>query len=1059
MTTENDRAEGGASTSLHVGPDSETRPIGEIAASEPHAEPSRETRRAEDDIAAAQSFIASASRTLPTQQAAELEKRLAKLGDQTLVRNLRVQRIKLDCESADEILSNAREIDVFENFELGRNLKQYTEFGLARRLSVQACGSATPSKHGPIYTKLFQLAALCTYKDPDLPLDWRLDRAYDILGKAEALSETRNPETLGLAGAIFKRKWEADGKRQSLERSLFYYLKGYAQGAPAAAREDVLKYLRENPGAKLDATKDLGYTGINAAFVLDLLAEQEQAEAQCVGVIAISAKARRADAARIREEIVRSVAPLANDVAKAWVRDEWWFYATIGEALFGLERYDEAVEWLCKKPEAAGLHIALDVRTPAGLQVPEWEYESTARQLARIARLQFALRPVEAGTHTRMSEAEFERAPATVKLREILGGDEQAVRSAFRGKFGLGLSGGGFRAALFHVGVLARLAEIDALRHLEVLSCVSGGSIVGAYYYLEVRQLLQTKTDAEITRDDYMKIVQRIEGNFLKGVQRNIRTRVLAELSTNLKLAFSRNYSRTLRVGELYERELYSRVEDFAGTDGAEKQVTGPGWLPDMLARWLRYRRNPRLLRELRIRPRGSAPESPGQEFNPRRQNWRRKHKVPVLVLNATCLNTGHNWQFTASYMGEPPLSIQTDIDTNYRLRRLYYKDAPKGYPPISLGQAVAASSCVPGLFEPLVLDNLYPDDPDGSKRRISVRLVDGGVCDNQGISSLLENDCSVMLVSDGSGQMEAQDVPGTNVLAVPLRANSILQARVREAEYNEIAARRRSRLLRGLMFVHLKQDLVGKALAWRDCPPDQKRDEVYDTTLDPAANDGGMTRYGIARDTQLRLASVRTDLDSFCDAEAYALMTSGYKMASRAFRGDEPAVDGFADAPPNPWAFLEIEPALKPRGDHKANLDKLLDVAASTTFKIWQLLVWLKVLAGVLAVAAVSALMALIVTRWDDALIPEISVGRSATWAIWFGVAALLTFSVRAIAGRRGDPLLKVVHWRDTVRNIAIGVSMSIFGFWLARLHLHVFDRLYLRYGKLQRFVSPPKP
>jgi hypothetical protein len=102
---------------------------------------------------------------------------------------------------------------------------------------------------------------------------------------------------------------------------------------------------------------------------------------------------------------------------------------------------------------------------------------------------------------------------------------------------------------------------------------------------------------------------------------------------------------------------------------------------------------------------------------------------------------------------------------------------------------------------------------------------------------------------------------------------------------------------------------------------------------------------------------------------------------------------------------------------------------------------------------------MALIVTRWDDALIPEISVGRSATWAIWFGVAALLTFSVRAIAGRRGDPLLKVVHWRDTVRNIAIGVSMSIFGFWLARLHLHVFDRLYLRYGKLQRFVSPPKP
>ena len=61
--------------------------------------------------------------------------------------------------------------------------------------------------------------------------------------------ETQDTETLGLAGAIFKRKWEADGKRQNLERSLFYYLKGYTQclpaDAPAEAREDVLGYVRE----------------------------------------------------------------------------------------------------------------------------------------------------------------------------------------------------------------------------------------------------------------------------------------------------------------------------------------------------------------------------------------------------------------------------------------------------------------------------------------------------------------------------------------------------------------------------------------------------------------------------------------------------------------------------------------------------------------------------------------------------------------------------------------------------------------------------------------------
>ena len=36
--------------------------------------------------------------------------------------------------------------------------------------------------------------------------------------------------------------------------------------------------------------------------------------------------------------------------------------------------------------------------------------------------------------------------------------------------------------------VLARLAEMDVLRSVEVLSTVSGGSIVGAHYYLEVKK-------------------------------------------------------------------------------------------------------------------------------------------------------------------------------------------------------------------------------------------------------------------------------------------------------------------------------------------------------------------------------------------------------------------------------------------------------------------------------------------------------------------------------------------------------------------------------------------
>ena len=144
-------------------------------------------------------------------------------------------------------------------------------------------------------------------------------------------------------------------------------------------------------------------------------------------------------------------------------------------------------------------------------------------------------------------------------------------------------------------------------------------------------------------------------------------------------------------------------------------------------------------------------------------------------MLNATTLNTGHNWQFTATWMGEPTAGIDSEVDANYRLRRMYYDEAPEAYRRYPLGQAVAASSCVPGIFEPINLPKLYPG--------IDVRLVDGGVQDNQGIGALLDEGCTVLLVSDASGQMESQPRPGTGIFSSLKRANSILQARVREAE------------------------------------------------------------------------------------------------------------------------------------------------------------------------------------------------------------------------------------------------------------------------------------
>jgi NTE family protein len=52
-------------------------------------------------------------------------------------------------------------------------------------------------------------------------------------------------------------------------------------------------------------------------------------------------------------------------------------------------------------------------------------------------------------------------------------------------RIALALSGGGFRAAIFHLGMLRRLAELGWLSQIDLISTVSGGSILGAFMALK----------------------------------------------------------------------------------------------------------------------------------------------------------------------------------------------------------------------------------------------------------------------------------------------------------------------------------------------------------------------------------------------------------------------------------------------------------------------------------------------------------------------------------------------------------------------------------------------
>jgi predicted acylesterase/phospholipase RssA len=649
--------------------------------------------------------------------------------------------------------------------DLAETLRDHQQFGYARRLLGRVRRDSQDSE------ELRQQHALCTYKDMELSAARRLDRALEILTEAGSLENSTSSETLGIAGAIFKRKWEVDAKRANLENARWCYERSFEQQG--------------------DPNREYG--GVNAAFVSDQLAALEE---QGLGISSEAAVLRaRADA--IRAEIVERLQG----------GDGGWSDATRGEALFGLGRFEEAYE-----------HLARVGDTTKEL----WRLETTVMQLAALAQLR-----------------DFNSPDAAKALRALAGGKDAAIRRAYTGKVGVALSGGGFRASLFHIGVLARLAECNVLRHVEVLSCVSGGSIVGAFYYLKLRQLLQSKRDEEIEDADYLTLVAELADEFLNGVRQNLRGRLSEDITDNWRMLSSR-YSRTDRAGDLFEEMFFSKVpKDVRGGPGDTWRMT-----------------------DLNVTPQGRE-----AGFSLRYENWLRQAKVPILVLNATTLNTGHSWQFTASWMGEPPTGVDERVDASRRLRRVYYRDAPKRHNHPPLGKAVAASACVPALFPPVTLEDLY----DG----IDVELVDGGVHDNQGIASLVEQDCTVILVSDASGQIRDNEHPSRSLLGVANRSNTILMSRVRGAQYSELAGQWRSGLLRGLMVVHLKKGLASPPRDWSQC---QEPYDPEDDALPPGVGVRG-SPYAIDEEVQRALSELRTDLDAFSDDEAYSLMAAGYEM------------------------------------------------------------------------------------------------------------------------------------------------------------------------------------
>ncbi len=940
------------------------------------------------------------------------------------------------------LINKARSVlrgEYMESKDLKRLLKELEvndQFAYATEILIRKIKEDEERKL-PITPKEYQMLAKFLYKDTSLPSSLRFEKALQQLHAHLNLDETDNCETLGLAGAVYKRRWQYDHQFKNLVLSRYYYKQGYIRWR---------SFLKEKKNDDKDVRNDSGFTAINYAYTCEQMATDKLEEwGKDTGFTAkMEEDLKEATAARtfilnqltgfskrgwlfsVKEKLIYFFTGEGEAVTLKPNRDRW-AAATVAEALFGLGMYEQAKPYIRRFLGSAALQ--------------PWEVRTFNQQLLSIAYLQIVRRKwyndykkeqrnkeLKEGKDTAdIDFADIEGLETYVafidpeKINECLQLFKEDRSDAYTDlsnnserrntKWGLALSGGGFRASLFHIGVLAALAEEDRLKNIEVLSCVSGGSIIGAYYYLKLKLLLENKTDSEITKQDYIDLVKEMETGFLEGVQKNLRMRIFSNLFLNFKIIFSRHYSRTHRLGELYEKYLFKKIfKD-------KNPFTESGRYSELLKK----NSGKIFMSDLFINPKSET----GEPFNFSTDNWLRTHKVPQLILNATSMNTGHNWQFTASYMGEPAASIEPDIDVKPRLRRMYYDDAPERYRKFRLGYAVGASSCVPVMFHPMPMFGLYPS--------IDLQLIDGGLNDNQGIRSLLETECVNMIVSDASGQLPTGNAAVNQESAIFFRADNILQERLRELQFKDVKERAATTQIATLINLHLKNGLQQPPVNWLYCadPPRTVYDSVPDSGTD-------LTQYGVLRGTQLKLSEIRTDLDSFHDTEAYGLMYSGWSQTKLHFH---PALNMKEASEENgPWKFTSMKPLVTEQ-EKAAGIDYLLSAGKYLAFKLWYVSKTVRYSLILLGLASAAILIWLTVIHWnDDAYQFSITV-QGIAWAVVVYVVGTFSKFIANLLDYKGYVWKKIGE-----------VVIAILGFIICWLYVTLLNPVYNRIGRLKK-------
>jgi NTE family protein len=365
---------------------------------------------------------------------------------------------------------------------------------------------------------------------------------------------------------------------------------------------------------------------------------------------------------------------------------------------------------------------------------------------------------------------------------------------------GLSLSGGGYRATLFHLGAVRRLNELGILPKLTTVSSVSGGSILNAF--------LASRLPAPLTSG-----IADFDGSASQPV-----------------------------------REFCSR--DIRRWLALEAVVPGTHNSSGLAKQYDQYLTSRKLLKDI--------------------------FPTPFHVFCTTDLAYGVNWMFKRKQCGDYQAGFQ---------------DTPADW---LLGTAVAASSCFPPVFKPLNLnldptklkDGKVPPSPQRDKCIREITFSDGGVYDNLGLEPVWR-DHEIVLSSDGGALFP---VGGDLGFAWEI-------GRFLSIPENQALALRKRWLISNFVANQMKGTYWGIGST------------AYAYGIEQGYSNDLAKNY---------IAAIRTDLDSFSDAEASVLENHGYWLADAAIKKHVPTLLPAMVPPvnvPNPaWAGPEdkIKEALK---------------------------------------------------------------------------------------------------------------------------------------------------